>query len=101
MFGSFARGDGNQDSDIDVFLLMDAGFTADPNWESQMRQLEDHVRGWTGNRLAVLTMDREGLVSAVQRGERIVEELRRDAVVLLGPEFASLASSSAFQATST
>lgn len=92
VFGSFARGDGNQSSDIDLFLLMGADFTPEPAWEVQMRQLEDQVHGWTGNRLEVLTLDQDSFVAAVRRGERIVDELRTDAEVLLGPSFTSLAS---------
>jgi predicted nucleotidyltransferase len=97
VFGSFARGGGDQDSDIDLFLLVEAGFDAEPNWASQMRQLEDRVLGWTGNRLEMLTLDRDSLAAAVQRSERIVEELRTDAIVLLGPDIESLTTSDVHQ----
>ena len=93
VFGSFARGDGDQDSDVDLFLLTEADVTADPSWQRQMRLLEDLVHSWTGNRLELLTLDRDGLATAARNGEPIVEALRTDAVVLLGPDVASLASS--------
>ena len=90
VFGSFARGDGDQDSDIDLFLLTEAELAADPGWERQLRQLEDDVHGWTGNRLELVLLDRHGLGDAVRRGEALVAELRTDAVVLLGPDIAKL-----------
>lgn len=92
VFGSFARGDGDQDSDIDLFLLTEADVTSDPSWEHQMRQLEDLVHSWTGNRLELLTLDRVGLAEAARKGEPIVDALRHDGVVLLGPDIPSLTS---------
>jgi predicted nucleotidyltransferase len=90
VFGSFARGDGDQDSDIDLFLVVPAGAAESPDWDAQMRDLEDQVYAWTGNRLETLTLDLEGFRQAVDNGERIIDELVTDAHVLNGPNIGSM-----------
>lgn len=89
VFGSFARRDGNHDSDIDLFLLVEAGGT-EAEWEHQMRDLEDRVLAWSGNRLETLTLSADGLAQAVRNGEFIIDELRADAVLLLGKPLATV-----------
>lgn len=91
VFGSFARQDGNPDSDIDLFMLTDDHVHPDsPEWQISMRDLEEKVYGWTGNRLEMLTLDAAALGTASASGERIVTELRADAITVHGPDFASL-----------
>ncbi|WP_159085912.1 nucleotidyltransferase domain-containing protein [Aeromicrobium chenweiae] len=94
VFGSFARGDGSQESDIDLLVLTDANLHLDDDsgWQAQVRQLEDHVYAWTGNRLELLSMDTDGLAKAIAAGERIVEELRSDAVTVHGHDIRTLIS---------
>ena len=101
LFGSFARGDGDQDSDIDLFLLMNPSSIEPSGWEAQLRRLEDLVLGWTGNRLEVLVLDSNGLAAAVQNGESVISELRTDSLVLTGPDLRSLIESSAHAITSS
>jgi len=84
VFGSLARADGTPHSDIDLFLLMPAGFNPDDEWETQMRRLEDRVLAWSGNRLEVLAMDRDGLLKMIRNSEALLDRLYADAAPLIG-----------------
>lgn len=95
LFGSFARGTADSDSDIDV-LVVRPGTPAeiDENtWLAQLDRLARHIRAWTGNAaqiidLAPATLDRmardaDPLVDSWRaediqvHGERLLDLLRR------------------------
>jgi predicted nucleotidyltransferase len=84
LFGSFARGDGDESSDIDLFLVLQEGQAETPRWEAQMRNLEDQVLAWTGNRLETLTVDLDAFRRAVHNQEHFIDELLTDAHDLTG-----------------
>jgi predicted nucleotidyltransferase len=84
LFRSFARGDGDESSDIDLLLVLQEGQAETPRWEAQMRDLEDHVLAWTGNRLETLTLDLDAFRRVVHNRERIIDELLTDAHDLSG-----------------
>ncbi|NRQ48515.1 nucleotidyltransferase domain-containing protein [Aeromicrobium stalagmiti] len=84
LFGSFARGDGDESSDIDLLIVLQEGQHVTPRWEAQMRDLEDQVLAWTGNRLETLTLELDAFRRAVHNQERIIDELLNDAHDLSG-----------------
>lgn len=91
VFGSAARGDGGTDSDIDLLLVRpDQVDEEDRRWRGQIDELASSVQRWTGNRLAPLELD----ASEVQRLARdrppLVDELRSDAIALVGPRIRTL-----------
>lgn len=90
LFGSFARGDGDESSDIDLLIVLQQGQHVTPRWEAQMRDLEDQVLAWTGNRLETLTLELDAFRRAVRNQERIIDELLNDAHDLSGPALGSL-----------
>lgn len=88
VFGSVARDAADEDSDIDLLLVMpDSLDLHDESWRVQVRALEDAVLRWSGNRLEPLTMTATQLRTAVDRGERVIDELSADASVLIGEPF--------------
>ncbi|UFU07545.1 nucleotidyltransferase domain-containing protein [Ruania halotolerans] len=82
VFGSAARGDGGVDSDVDILIVH---HTADePMWTSQVDTLRESVLTWTGNHCQVYDITDTDFARHVTTGEAIVDEWRRDAVVVFG-----------------
>ena len=86
LFGSAARREATADSDIDLLVVAPAGamqseetFTV---WQLQTDALAENIRAWTGNSCEVLEMDATELDAAVDRDDRLVRELREQAIVL-------------------
>jgi len=88
LFGSAARGEANEGSDIDLFLVLPAGGLDSEStasmWESQTEALAEKIKSWSGNRCETVEMDASELHAIVERDDRLVRELREDAVVLAG-----------------
>jgi predicted nucleotidyltransferase len=91
VFGSFARHEGTERSDIDLLIVTaDEADGSDEQWQEQMRELEDRVLSWTGNRLEVLVLSRDHLRAVAEAGEPILDSLRSQALTLHGPDISSL-----------
>jgi predicted nucleotidyltransferase len=94
LFGSAARRDAKADSDIDILVIAPAGALRDEEtstlWQRQTDTLVENVRAWTGNACEVLEMDATELEAAVERGDRLVSDLRDQAIVLAGDDARSL-----------
>lgn len=88
IYGSFARREAREDSDVDL-LLVTSGEGGDA-WEEQVHQLQERFLGWTGNRLEVLTLRTPALQRIVAAGEPLVASLRNDALTLTGTDLAAL-----------
>lgn len=85
VFGSFARGEGTEGSDIDLVVVMPEGYDEpESSWEGQLQELESRVLAWTGNQLEVLVLTPAQLEKAIAVGEPVLESLRREALTLLG-----------------
>ncbi len=82
LFGSAARGDGNESSDIDV-LVVRPGRVHEGVWDHQVEQLASAVTAWTGNRCAVVEYTAKELADLLGRPEdRLAVGLRADAIAL-------------------
>lgn len=92
VFGSFARREGTEHSDIDLFLVMPDD--SESGWDEALRTLEDLVLGWTGNRLETLIFSPRHLSTVVAAGEPVIDSLRDEALTLHGPEVEDLLSGS-------
>jgi predicted nucleotidyltransferase len=87
LFGSAARGEGTEQSDIDIFLVLpasDLDSTAVDIWERQTEVLTEKIMAWSGNRCEVIEMDAAELSAAVERDDLLVRDLRDQAVILAG-----------------
>lgn len=87
LFGSAARGEGTEQSDIDIFLILPAsdrdGETT-AAWERQTEVLTEKIMAWSGNRCEVIEMEAAELNAAVERDDLLVRDLREQAVILAG-----------------
>lgn len=91
LFGSAARGDGDTSSDIDLFLVRPADVDPDdPRWREQVDAIAEDVHRWTGNRAGIAEVSAEAIEGLRESQPRVADELRTDAVRLIGPDVASL-----------
>lgn len=91
LFGSFARADGDDSSDIDLLVVqpdMSSGARAaqgwQQRWEHQVTELQERVQHATGNHLQVLDEDLGKLRRRVQAADPILDSWRADGLVLAG-----------------
>lgn len=82
LFGSFARGQGDVSSDIDLLAVLPTEHDAEL-WRAQLDALQDQVLAWTGNRLEVLVLDEDQLPAAAE--EPVLAAIRDEGITLLGP----------------
>ena len=88
VFGSVARGDGDEDSDIDLLIVRpDAVDVEDDRWRAQVEQLRHSVSRWTGNPAAISELAEADVRAMVTDEPPILVELLRDSVALAGPRF--------------
>jgi predicted nucleotidyltransferase len=93
VFGSFARGEADAGSDVDVLAVRPRTTNVD-EWSSAISRFTDRARQLTGNPVQVLDSEldefqrKASLRSDV--GRAFWSALRRDAIVLAGAEFADL-----------
>lgn len=86
MFGSAARGDADQDSDVDLLLVRpdDLDSADAETWDTQLSYLRDAVRRWTGNRCQTLVVDTPRLREHVRARDPLVQAWMNDGVLLHG-----------------
>lgn len=85
LFGSSARGQGGPDSDLDLLIVRpDDVDDSDPRWLEQLETLSAHASLWSGNSCEVVEYGEQEVRDLVRHGERLVTELRRDAVPIAG-----------------
>ena len=86
VFGSAARGDGGISSDIDLLIVRPELTQADePKWDQQLSDLSFWVLRWSGNRASLIQATPSEIAGMIERGEPIVESLRKEARYLVGP----------------
>ena len=93
VFGSFARGEGNAESDIDLFIVVRPGVDPHGEWSDRLRAVQDRVEAFLGNGLEPLVMTVDGLTDVVAAEEPIVGSLREESITLAGPDFGALMTS--------
>lgn len=77
LFGSIARGEATNESDIDLAVIAAEG------WDKRV-ELEDHVRTRLGNNCDVLVFTAAEFDRLTRTGEPVVRDILRDGVALLG-----------------
>lgn len=86
LYGSAARRDGDNSSDIDILLVRPSLTSASQRqaWSQQVDDLRDSIRRWTGNNCQITDRSLSAIRRLVSAKEPIVESWRADAVVLAG-----------------
>jgi predicted nucleotidyltransferase len=91
LFGSAARGQGDTRSDIDVFVVRPPRVSErEPRWRAQLERLSDRIYTWTGNHVGLSEISATDIRRLRRERPPVVEELRRDAITLAGPDLAEL-----------
>jgi predicted nucleotidyltransferase len=94
LFGSAARGEAGLGSDLDILLILSdddaASEDSERAWQEQVDRLTANIRLWSGNSCEVLELTAAELGAAVASDDRLVRDLRRDAIALSGRDIRSL-----------
>jgi Nucleotidyltransferase domain len=91
LFGSFARGDGDAHSDIDLFLVRPAAASEEDDiWREQLDELALTITRSTGNRASIHEVSESELPRLRTDPPPIVAQLRSDAIHLSGPLISAL-----------
>ena len=86
LFGSAARAEADATSDVDILVVRQDDQSEDETWHKQLDDLADQVRRWSGNASELLVLTESELQVAVHRGDRLIDDLRRDAIHLAGAQ---------------
>jgi DNA-binding transcriptional ArsR family regulator len=85
MFGSAARADGDQSSDIDLLIVRPAGVDEeDQTWRAQLDALGERVLAWTGNHAGIAELAEADLPRLRRNPPPILGDLRADGIDLAG-----------------
>jgi predicted nucleotidyltransferase len=91
VFGSFARGQAERDSDIDAVLVRPAGRDEDDEaWWSSIEEWRRAVSRASGNPVEVLEVGLSDVASRLRAGAQLWREVRRDGIVVHGAGLAEL-----------
>jgi predicted nucleotidyltransferase len=85
LFGSTARGDGDVHSDIDLLVVRPANLSAEnETWRSQIDDLADSVRQWTGNHAGIAEISAADVRHLHSDRPPVLEQVQQDAIDLAG-----------------
>lgn len=93
LFGSFARAQANEESDIDTLLVRPLGVDeSDEAWSSTVQQWIEQVAEVSGNRVEVLEVGEADIPARLNSRRSVWQDIRRDGLVVYGPSLESLES---------
>jgi predicted nucleotidyltransferase len=85
IFGSFARGEADADSDIDTLLVRPSGIgESDEAWYASVQQWIDRVGEVSGNRVEVLEASEDEVPARLDRGGSVWQDIERDGLIIHG-----------------
>lgn len=91
MFGSAARGDGDTESDIDLFIVRrDEIEEDDARWREQIDDLATSVRRWTGNHAGIAEVSEPETRRLKLKQPPVYEDLLAHAIDLFGVPVATI-----------
>jgi predicted nucleotidyltransferase len=80
LFGSVARGDADNDSDVDLLIVADD--LESPEFHERLARLQADVRSWTGNDLQVVEHSQSSWRKLVRAKNPLVDQIRLDGITL-------------------
>jgi len=93
VFGSFALGRAEQESDIDVLVVRPAEMAADDDaWTDSLGTWQDAARRVVGNPLNLIEVGAEEMASLQSRPGSVWQDVARDGILLVGMPVAELSS---------
>jgi predicted nucleotidyltransferase len=82
LFGSVARGDADNDSDVDLLIVADD--LESPEFHERLSRLQSNVQSWTGNVLQVVEHSPSSWRKLARAKNPLVEQIRLDGITLTG-----------------
>lgn len=91
-FGSFARGDGEPDSDIDVIMVRPTGIDADDDgWSQAIERWRTVISRVAGNTVEILDVDADAVAAKLSGRSELWRDVHRDSQVVFGKRLDELA----------
>lgn len=91
LFGSAARGDGDENSDIDILLVHTKSAQEHAEtWQAQLTRLREAVPAWTGNECQLYDIHQDEFAPMIARRDPLLTEWQRDAIPLAGTDIRNL-----------
>ena len=91
VFGSFARGDDQRGSDIDVVVVRPTKVDMDDDrWIDQLEQSRRGIRRVSGNAVEVIDVDVDEAAGKLAGHSQLWRDVRRDGVVVFGEQVGEL-----------
>lgn len=85
VFGSFARGEADRWSDLDILLVRpDEVGEDDPQWRSSVDEWVESVRRLTGNRVELVEVGLKEARTKLRSNQQLWSDIRRDGIVVCG-----------------
>jgi len=86
LFGSAARGEGGQDSDVDLLVIRNESVDADDSlWLVQLERLAQSVASWTGNDCRVVEYSVGEIVRLAGDEDPLARLIRSEGIRITGP----------------
>jgi predicted nucleotidyltransferase len=93
VFGSFARGEADAESDIDTLMVRPSGIgELDEDWSASVQQWIDRVGEVSGNRVEVLEAAEDEVPTRIDRGGNVWRDIERDGLIIHGTSLDSFQS---------
>ncbi len=91
-FGSFARGDSDIDSDIDVIIVRPPSIDADDDrWTRTVERWRTIVSRVAGNTVEILDVGANAVAAKLSGGTQLWRDIHRDGQVVFGERLEALA----------
>ena len=86
LFGSFARGTADSDSDIDVLLIRPPALNGveEADWLEQLDRLDRQIGRWTGNTAQIIDLTPATLAQMVRESDPLIDSWRTDDIPVHG-----------------
>lgn len=85
VFGSFARGEAERDSDLDTVVIRPSGLGEDDEeWAASVEQWRRSVQALTGNPVDILEIDADEAAAVMNSNRQVWRDVRRDGRVVYG-----------------